>query len=103
MTAIITFESGEQITVEQNGGCYIAETKPEFPDPLGRVSISSEDGDTEYEDAQLNEGASVDGRYWFSFTEIPEDEKLRNRIAELEETNGMLEDCIIEMSEIIYA
>ena len=103
MTATITFQSGEQITVEKNGDCYIADTKPEFPDPLGAVSIESDDGNKEYADAQLIECASVDGQYWFAFMETPEDVKLRNRIAELEETNGMLEDCIIEMSEIIYA
>lgn len=103
MTAIITFQSGDQITVEKSGDCYIADTKPEFPDPLGSVSISSDEGEKEFEDAMLIECASIDDRYWFSFMEIPEDVKLRNRIEELETTNGMLEDCIIEMSEIIYA
>ena len=103
MTATITFQSGDQITVEKNGDCYITDTKPEFPEPLGNVSITSDEGDRTYEDALLIECASVDGRYWFAFMETPEDVKLRNRIAELEETNGMLEDCIIEISEIIYA
>ena len=103
MTAIITFQSGDQITVEKTGDCYIADTKPEFPDPLGSVSISSDEGEKEFEDAMLIECASIDDRYWFSFMEIPEDEKMRIRIEELETTNSMLEDCIIEMSEIIYA
>ena len=103
MTATIIFQSGEQLTVEKNADCYIADEKPEFPDPLGKVTITSDEGDKEFEDAMLIECASVDGRYWFSFMEVPEDEKLRNRITELEATNSMLEDCILEMSEIIYS
>ena len=103
MIATITFQGGEQITAEKNGDCYITITKPEFPDTLGTVTIESEDGTKEYEDAMLIECASIDERYWFAFMETPEDVKLRSRISDLESTNEMLEECILEMSEIIYA
>ena len=103
MIATITFESGAQIMAEKSGDCYIVPSKPEFPDPLGTVTIESEDGDREYEDAILIECASIDGQYWFAFMETPEDVKLHKKIEELEEMNGMLEECILEMSEIVYA
>ena len=67
------------------------------------MDIVSDEGTKQFEDAQLVECASIDGRYWFAFIETPEDEKLRKRIEELENTNSMLEECILEMSEIIYA
>ena len=103
MQATITFSSGDAITVEKNAECYITPVKPEFPEELGRVVIESEDGERVFENAKLIECASIDDRYWFAFMEVPEDEILRIRIAELEDTNSMLEDCILEMSEIIYA
>ena len=103
MNAKITLSNGTEIIAEKNADCYITASKPEFPDVLGKVIIESEDGDKEYEDALLIECACIDNRYWFSFMETPEDIKLKNRIEELETVNGMLEECILEMSEIIYA
>lgn len=103
MTATIIFRDGSQISVYKNADCYISASKPEFPNPIGAVSIEAEDGNKEYNDAQLVECASIDGRYWFAFMEMPEDEKLKKRISDLESVNEMLEECILEMSEIIYA
>ena len=85
MIATITFEGGTQITAEKSGDCYIVPSKPEFPDPLGAVTIESEEGDKEYADAMLIECASIDGQYWFAFMETPEDVKLHKKIEELEE------------------
>lgn len=102
-TATITFQDGTQITADKNGDCYITTVKPDFPATLGAVLIESEEGTKEYEDAQLVECASVDNRYWFAFIETPEDVKLHRRIDELESINNMLEECILEISEIIYA
>lgn len=51
-------------------------------------------------DASVQECASVDGRYWFTFTTESEGEKT---IRELQEVNDMLTECILEMSEILYA
>jgi len=103
MKATIQFVNRSTITVEKNADCYIAEEKPDFPDPLGEVIVQSEDGDKRFYDAKLIECASVDGRFWFTFMEMPEDEKLRKRVAELESTNTMLQDCLLEMSELVYA
>ena len=102
-TATITFQDGTHITADKNGDCYITTIKPDLPATLGAVLIESEEGTKEYKDAQLVECASVDGRYWFAFIETPEDVKLHRRIDELENINYMLEECILEISEIIYA
>ena len=103
MQATITFGNGTTITAEKNADCYITAAKPEFPEILGTVTIAAGEEEKVIEDAMLIECASIDGRYWFAFMETPEDVKLRNRITELETMNEMLEECILEMSEIIYA
>jgi hypothetical protein len=103
MKATINFVNRSEIEAEKNSDCYIVATKPDFPEPLGEVVVTSDDGEKHFQDALLIECASIDGRYWFALMETPEDEKLKRRITELESTNGMLSDCILEMSEIVYA
>ncbi len=106
MEAKIIFNDKELI-VEKNGDCYIVATDPELPEEFESVVIESENGIREYHDARLIECASIDGRYWFTFMEISQEEKekagLLKQIADLEETNAMLQNCILEMSEIVYA
>ena len=99
MEARITFKNGETLTVEKNGDSYIMQNKPVLPADLSLVTVESEDGSREYHDAILIECASVDGRYWFAFNEESEADKT---IRELQESNDMLTECILEMSEIIY-
>lgn len=99
MEATINFKNGETLTVEKNGDCYILAAKPEFPEDLADLEIVSEEGTREYEHAILVECASIDGRYWFAF--IEEDPKERE-LRELRETNDMLTECILEMSEVVY-
>ena len=103
MQAKIVLSDGTQIQAEKSADCYITPAKPEFPEELGRVVITANGDRIIFEDALLIECAAIDDRYWFAFMEMPEDMKLRRRISELESTNGMLEECILEMSEIIYA
>lgn len=71
----IIFRNGTIVEAEQNGNCFITGIKPAFPVPLGTVRI---EGDESYriEHARLVECASVDGRYWFTFIEIPADEDM---------------------------
>ena len=99
MEARITFKDGSEMTVEKNGNCYILPTKPEFPADLSIVTVDSDDGVQVYNDALLIECASIDGRYWFAFSEESQTDKT---IRELRESNDMLTECILEMSEIIY-
>ena len=99
MEARIIFKNGTEITAEMNGNCFITQSKPAFPSDLSTVTVESEDGGRVYTNAQLVECASVDGRYWFAFTE---ESPMEATIRELQENNDMLTECILEMSEIIY-
>ena len=47
----------------------------------------------------IEEAASVDGRYWFVMVEESAEDRA---IRELEAKNRFLEDCLMEMSEIVY-
>lgn len=99
MNAKIIFKDGTELNVEQNGTCFITPTKPVFPADLSEVTVESEEGMT-FHDAFLIECASVDGRYWFAFGQESEQDRI---IRELVEQNDLLTECILEMSEIIYA
>lgn len=100
MEARIYFSDGTEITAQKNADCYITNTKPEIPEELGLVIIQwGEDEEKRYEDAVLVECASVDGRYWFAFSEVSEAAKEK---AAMQAEIDMLTECILEMSEIIY-
>lgn len=106
MTATILFENGSSITAEQNGSCFITDTKPTFPMPLGTVTIEGEEPRI-IEHAQLVECASVDGRYWFSFIKTPQDELYRaaieDALCEIDEANeeriAAIEDALCELDK----
>ena len=100
MEVKITFGSGEIITAEQNGGSFITEQKPSFPTDMGLITVEGTDGIRTYSDPQIIECASVDGRYWFTFVEESQQQK---RIRQLEANNDALLECLLEMSEIVYA
>ena len=100
MEATIIFKNGTEISAEMNGNSLILNAKPVFPDYLSVVTVQSEAGNTIYHNAALQECASVDGRYWFTFVEEGE---LERTLRELREENEILTECILEMSEIIYA
>ena len=69
----ITFSDGTEIEAEKNGGSYIVPDKPEFPSDLDEVTIEENGATVTLHNARIIECASVDGRYWFSIQEIPED------------------------------
>ena len=69
----IIFSEGPEIEAEKNGNSYIVDEKPEFPTDLETVTIEENGTETELHNAQIIECASVDGRYWFTIQEIPED------------------------------
>lgn len=100
MEAKITFGSGEIIAAEQNGSSFITEQKPSFPTDMGLVTVEGMDGIRTYRDPKIVECASVDGRYWFCFVEESPQQK---RIRQLEANNDALLECLLEMSEIVYA
>jgi len=99
MEAKIIYADGTEMTVEKNGDCYILPVKQDIPEDLSVVTVTARDGIKVYNNATLIECASIDDRYWFSFVEESPSEKA---FRELRETNNMLTECILEMSEIIY-
>jgi hypothetical protein len=70
----IIFNDGTEITAKKNGSCFIVDEAPEFPEDLTGITIEGENGTTEIENGRIIESASVDGKYWFTIQEIPEDE-----------------------------
>jgi hypothetical protein len=65
---------------------------------MAGMIIEKENERIEFQSPILIECASIDGRFWFSFMEEPEDKKT---IRELCEENKMLEDAIIELAGLI--
>ncbi len=75
MEVTITFADGSSISAELNGSCYITKKKPTFPEDLSEVTVTGAEEKT-FTNAEVVEAASVDGRYWFSFSEETKDEKV---------------------------
>ena len=75
-TVKIKFTDGTEIEAEVNATCYITDSKPTFPDDLTGVKV---DGET-LENVTLQECASVDGRYWFTFVEVSNFDLLKSQV-----------------------
>jgi len=74
-TVTILFNNGTSIEAEANGSCYITSKKPNFPEDLTGITITSESGVVHVNNGEVIEAASVDDRYWFTFREITETEE----------------------------
>lgn len=98
-TATIIFKDGTEIEAEVNGNNLITAEEPDFPEDLSLVIVRGDDFEWVYHYAEITQAAGNDNRYWFVFTEIPEDVR---EIRQLRADNDMLTECILEMSEIIY-
>ena len=74
----------------------ILDTKIEFPIDLRSVVIDCAEERREYNYAKLVECASVDGRYWFTFIEIPEEERTKKQMQANIEYIAMMADIDLE-------
>ena len=83
----IIFKDGTELTVERNGSSFITDEKPAFPEDLKNITI---EGQT-IANGRIIECASVDGRYWFAITEIPQDEL----------DKAAYDDALAELTELI--
>ena len=83
----IIFKDGTELTVERNGSSFITDEKPTFPEDLKNITI---EGQT-ISNGRIIECASVDGRYWFTITEIPQDEL----------DKAAYDDALAELTELI--
>lgn len=97
-TAMIRFTDGTELQTDRNGDCFILPACPEFPEDLSTVTVEIGDETTVYHNAKVQDCASVDSRFWFTFIEESPAERT---IRELREENTMLEDAIIELAELI--
>lgn len=91
-TVTIQFPNGTQLTAEQNGSCYIVDTKPAFPDDLSVVEVMGDEPKV-FHNAFVQDCASVDGRYWFAFVEKTQDELFRQQ---MQEDMASIEDALCE-------
>lgn len=101
MEVTIIFADGTELDAVQNGSSYIVKKKPTFPEDLSEVTVRSEDGDTVFHNPTIQECASIDRKYWFTFVE---EDPVQKAISELrqdtaEALNGLLEFVLGEEEE----
>ena len=94
--AKITFKDGTVIEADANGGCMITDNKPDFPADLSVVTVEDGQGERTYNNAQVIECASVDGRYWFSFIEISADELEKEKTDAQVMYTALMTDTLLE-------
>jgi hypothetical protein len=70
MEVKIIFIDGTELVAEQNGDCFIVDERPDFPADMSTVQV----GEETLENVALVECASIDGRYWFSFRPLSQQE-----------------------------
>jgi len=72
---------------------------------LSSISVSENDGEAYELEHRILRGfrKRADGKYLVVIGEMTELELLKQQNEQLQETNDMLTECILEMSEIIYA
>ena len=81
----IIFNDGTELMCDRNGDCYIVDEKPAFPRDLTEVSVEGTNDSKHFHYAELVECASVDGKYWFTFVETPEETRnIRQMMANIE-------------------
>ena len=114
-TYTLTLSDGSKLeNLQLNGNNFLSETEvtpATFAGKLSEVRITASSTPTEplpypetMHDAELVQittpDETPDGRWWFILREIPEEERYRK---EMEQKNEMLTQCLMEMSEIVYA
>lgn len=75
--------NGYSFSCENNGDCYITDDKPyDFPNTPFSVIITADEpmNNRVYQNAELIEPYSIDGRYWFAFRELTPDELYRRQL-----------------------
>lgn len=92
----ITFKNGQTLEAELNGTSLITNIKPDFPNDLSEVSVDGERIHERYKNPKIVECVSVDGRYWFSFQEIPESERIIKQMQANIEYIAMMADITME-------
>jgi len=95
MEVTLTFADGSKITAALNGNCYITNEKPEIPEDLSLIMVSGAEERT-FKNAQLVEPFSNDGRYWFSFIEVSDEEISREKTDAQVMYTALMTDTLIK-------
>ena len=106
MYTIILGDQTELTSLALNGNNFISDqiiTDETFEGNLDHVIIRGENGYQEIHDMFLVANRVIDGKSWFIIEEKTEEMKREERIVELEAQNEALLECLLEMSEIVYA
>ena len=106
MYTIILGDQTELTSLALNGNNFISDqiiTDETFEGNLAHVVIRGENGFQEFHDMYLAANRVIGGKSWFIIAEKTEEMKREERIAELEAQNETLLECLLEMSEIVYA
>lgn len=103
----ITLNNGTKLeNLTLNGNNFISEKIIEdavFDGNLERVEISDGENTTVYEDMFLASNRIDGGKSWIVLLEKTDEMKRQEQIEELKAQNETLLQCILEMSEIVYA
>ena len=92
----LIFSDGTEISADVNGTCYIADTKPTFPDDLSVVTIEAEGETKELYNVSVQEAAPVDNRYWFVLIEATPEELHAMEVEAQTFYTAMMTDTLIE-------
>lgn len=96
MEAKLKFANGTEIIAQANDNNYIVATKPQFPDNLKNIQITTEESTLVIKNGRIVECASLDGNYWFTVIEVPENIV---HIQEMLQRLNDVEDALCEISK----
>lgn len=103
----ITLNNGTKLeNLTLNGNNFISDKIIEdavFDGNLGRVEISDGEKTTVYEDMFLASNRVDGGKSWIVLLKKTDEMKRQEQIEALKAQNETLLQCILEMSEIVYA
>lgn len=103
----ITLNDGSKIeNLTLNGNNFVSDKMIDdsvFADNLNHVEISDGTNTTAYDDMFLASNRVDGGKSWFVLVEKTPEMKQQEQIDELKAQNETLLQCILEMSELVYA
>jgi len=100
-TVKIIFKNKTAIIAELNGNCFVTDEEPSFPTDLSLVIVEDSAGNEKqrFNYAEITEAASVDGRYWWVFTETPENVRAMRQLQANLEYIAMMTDVELDEEE----
>lgn len=75
-TATIIFANGETITAQTQEDSFITEVEPAFPENLENITIVRDGQEELIAHGTIAPCASIDGRFWFTVREVPEQKRI---------------------------